>query len=247
MKIQIPTTCPSCDYELELVNAQLFCYNPSCPAQSSKKIEAYAKGMKIKGLGPKTIEKLCIEDIPDLYIFDKDYYIEVLGEKIGEKLFNEIERSKNTTMNVFLAALSIPLIGTTAAKKVSKVISSMEDLTEENLRKAGLGEKARFNILEWMIEEYHKYVDMPINLAKQEEPNIKKQNKGNVCITGKLIDYKNRTDASNYLESLGYTVTSGVTQKTDFLVDEEGKKSSKRTKAEQLGIPIVTIKQLEEN
>lgn len=247
MKIEIIKNCPSCNYELELVKAQLFCYNPSCPAQSSKKIEAYAKGMKIKGLGPKTIEKLELEDIPYLYFLDKDYFVEVLGEKIGEKLYNEIERSKNTSIDVFLAALSIPLIGTTAAKKVSKVVSSMEELTEENLLKAGLGEKARSNILQWMEENYHYYSDMPITLAKQEEPSKTGTHKGNVCITGKLSNFKNRTDAGNYLESLGYTVTSGVTQKTDFLVDEEGKQSSKRTKAEQLGIPIVTIKQLEEN
>jgi DNA ligase (NAD+) len=245
MKIQIPTNCPSCDSELELVNAQLFCNNSSCPAKSSKKVEAYAKVMKIKGLGPKTIEKLCIEEISDLYFLDKDYYIEVIGEKLGEKLYNEIERSKNTTLDVFLAALSIPLIGTTAAKKISKVTSSLEGLTEENLLKAGLGEKARFNILQWMENEYIKYKDMPINLAKQEEPNIT-EHKGMVCITGKLIDYKNRTDAAIYLESLGFTVTSGVSQKTDFLVDEEGKTSSKRKKAEQLGIKIVTIKQLED-
>jgi DNA ligase (NAD+) len=245
MKIQIPTNCPSCDSELELVNAQLFCNNSSCPAKSSKKVEAYAKVMKIKGLGPKTIEKLCIEEISDLYFLDKDYYIEVIGEKLGEKLYNEIERSKNTTLDVFLAALSIPLIGTTAAKKISKVTSSLEGLTEENLLKAGLGEKARFNILQWMKNEYIKYKDMPINLAKQEEPNIT-EHKGMVCITGKLIDYKNRTDAATYLESLGFTVTSGVSQKTDFLVDEEGKTSSKRKKAEQLGIKIVTIKQLED-
>jgi DNA ligase (NAD+) len=245
MKIEIPTNCPSCDSELELVNAQLFCNNSSCPAKSSKKVEAYAKVMKIKGLGPKTIEKLCIEEISDLYFLDKDYYIEVIGEKLGEKLYNEIERSKNTTLDVFLAALSIPLIGTTAAKKISKVTSSLEGLTEENLLKAGLGEKARFNILQWMKNEYIKYKDMPINLAKQEEPNIT-EHKGMVCITGKLIDYKNRTDAATYLESLGFTVTSGVSQKTDFLVDEEGKTSSKRKKAEQLGIKIVTIKQLED-
>jgi DNA ligase (NAD+) len=201
--------------------------------------------MKIKGLGPKTIEKLCIEEISDLYFLDKDYYIEVIGEKLGEKLYNEIERSKNTTLDVFLAALSIPLIGTTAAKKISKVTPSLEGLTEENLLKAGLGEKARFNILQWMENEYIKYKDMPINLAKQEEPNIT-EHKGMVCITGKLIDYKNRTDAATYLESLGFTVTSGVSQKTDFLVDEEGKTSSKRKKAEQLGIKIVTIKQLED-
>ena len=242
MKIEIPKTCPSCGSTLELVNTQLFCRNTLCGAKSNKKIEAYAKKMKIKGLGPKTIEKLNIDSIWQLYEIDEEFLVELIGEKLGQKLYSEIECSRGSSLGVFLAALSIPLIG----KKISKVVSSLGDLTEENLLKAGIGEKARANILQWMKEEYPLVKDdMPINLAKTEVPNIE-QHKGNVCITGKLIDFKNRTDASQYLESLGYTVTSGVSQKTDFLVDEEGKSSSKRTKAEQLGIPIVTIKQLEE-
>ena len=46
------------------------------------------------------------------------------------------------------------------------------------------------------------------------------------------------------MESLGFTVTSSVTKNTDYLVDEEGRKSSKSTKAESLGIPILTIKEI---
>lgn len=247
MKIIIPKNCPSCHSVLELVNTQLFCRNSMCPAQSSKKVEAYAKGMKIKGFGPKTIEKLGIESVPQLYTTSKQYFIERVGEKVGEKLFNEIEDSKHSTLDVFLASLSIPLIGNTAAKKISQVVSSIEEINEESLCKAGIGEKARYNLLNWLAADYlvDGYKDMPVSLAKNKTPVIE-QHKGSVCITGKLNDFKNRTDAAKYLESLGYTVTSGVTQKTSFLVDEEGKPSSKRKKAEQLGISILTIKQLEE-
>ena len=248
MKIQIPETCPSCEAKLELVNTQLFCRNSACPAQSTKKVEAYTKVMRIKGFGPKTIEKLDITSIPELYEFTEEDFRLIMGEKMGSKLFNEVEASKNTSLDVFIAALSIPLIGSTAGKKISQVVSQIEDITEEALLEAGIGEKARDNLLNWLATEYLAggYKDMPVNLAQKKIPIIKQHNKGSVCITGKLNDYKNRTDAANYLESLGYTVTSGVTQKTGFLVDEEGKPSSKRKKAEQLGISIVTIKQLEE-
>jgi len=247
MKIEIPKTCPSCDSLLELVNSQLFCRNNLCPAQSAKKVEAYTKKMKIKGFGPKTIEKLGIVSIPQLYTTPKQYFIDTVGEKVGEKLFIEIEDSKNTTLDVFLAALSIPLIGNTAAKKISQVVSSLGEINEKSLQEAGIGEKARYNLLNWLATEFidEGYKDMPVNLAVIETPVIE-QHKGSVCITGKLNDFKNRTNAAKYLESLGYTVTSGVTQKTSFLVDEEGKPSSKKKKAEQLGILIVTIKQLEE-
>ena len=65
-----------------------------------------------------------------------------------------------------------------------------------------------------------------------------------VCITGKLNDFKNRNLAKTYLESFGFTVTTSITKKTDYLVDEEGRKSSKSTKADSLGIPILTIKDI---
>jgi DNA ligase (NAD+) len=246
MKIEIPKTCPSCNSELELVNSQLFCRNTSCSAQSSKKIEAFAKGMKIKGLGPKTIEKLPIFYPLDLYTISLEDLVDELGEKIGNKLYDEIQRSLNTDLAMFLSSCSIPLIGTTAAKKIAKNISSIEDITEDSLRNAGIGEKARYNLRNWLATTYREegFDQIPLNLAKVEKPNI--QQKGNVCITGKLNDFKNRAEAAKYLETLGYTVTTGVSQKTNFLVDEQGSPSSKRKKAEQLNIEIVTIKQLEE-
>ena len=56
-KIEIPVNCPVCDSKLELVQDQLFCRNSSCDAQVQGKLEHFAKTMKIKGLGPRTIDK----------------------------------------------------------------------------------------------------------------------------------------------------------------------------------------------
>jgi len=246
MRIEIPKNCPSCKSKLHLVNSQLFCRSASCPAQGQKKIEAFTKGMKIKGFGPKTIEKLPIFYPIDLYNLSLEDYVDILGGKIGTKLYHEVQQSLNTNLAMFLSSCSIPLIGNTAGKKIAQNISSIEDITEKALIKAELGEKARNNLLEWLASTYEEegFNRIPFNLAKVDKPSIKQ--KGNVCITGKLLNYKNRAEAAKYLESLGYTVTTGVSQKTNFLVDEENKVSSKRKKAEQLGIEIVTIKQLEE-
>jgi DNA ligase (NAD+) len=87
MKIKIPTNCPCCDYTLELVNDQLFCRNQACDAQLSKKLEHFCKALGIKGLGEKTIEKLQLSDITELYYLELDQIIELLGsEKIATKL-----------------------------------------------------------------------------------------------------------------------------------------------------------------
>lgn len=94
-KIEIPTTCPCCSYKLELVNEQLFCRNLSCEAQLGKKLEHFTKTLGIKGFGPKTIEKLGLADITELFYLDRASTIEALGsEKVADKLLDEIKEPK---------------------------------------------------------------------------------------------------------------------------------------------------------
>ena len=62
-----PTNCPCCDSILVYRNDQLFCENIGCSAQWDKKVEHFASTLKIKGLGPATLNKLQIEDYAELY------------------------------------------------------------------------------------------------------------------------------------------------------------------------------------
>lgn len=242
-EIEIPTTCPSCNSDLELVNSQLFCRNKDCPAQSSKKVEAFVKKLRIKGLGPATISKLGFVQPIEIYETSLETYVEVLGEKIGQKIFAEVQNSRTTTFATFLSALSIPLIGDTASKKIGKVINCFEDIMDL-IEPLPVGEKATNSLLDWwennedvfVLEEYFNFAELKD--IKEVEPM------GNVCITGKLNDFSNRAKAKEYLEELGYTVTTTVSGKTDYLVCEDGSVSSKSKKADSLGIPIVTIDSL---
>jgi NAD-dependent DNA ligase len=244
IKIVMPTTCPSCGSDLELVNDQLFCRNQSCPAQSSKKVEHFAKTLKIKGLGPKTIEKLNLTSINEVYEFTEDELVDSLGMALGSKLFEQIQKSKTADLTTLLPAFSIPLIGNSASKKLTSVVTNITELNYDKCVEAGLGPKSCENLIEWLENEYkYEHVFLPFSFQCEEQEQVRSIGKS-VCITGKLNDFKNRTLAKDYLESLGFTVTSSVTQKTDYLVDEEGKTSSKSTKAESLGIPITTIKDI---
>jgi NAD-dependent DNA ligase len=200
--------------------------------------------MKIKGLGPATIDKLEIVGINEIYEMPLDYLVEVLGEKLGSKLYEEIQKSRTCDFAVFLSALSIPLIGTVAAQKIARECNSIEEINETVLEIAGIGEKASANILDWLFDYGH---ELPKLSFRQQRSSNVSANLGKVCITGKLNSFSNRNEASEYLSKLGYTVITTVSKQTNYLVDEEGRSSSKRTKAEQLGIPIVTIKTLEEN
>ena len=92
--ITAPSTCPSCGSKLELSCPLLYCRNPSCGDQSSKKIEHFAKTLKIKGLGPASINSLVLESINDIYAISEYEIVNLLGsQKLGEKLFTEIENS----------------------------------------------------------------------------------------------------------------------------------------------------------
>lgn len=242
--IKIPTHCPSCGEPLVLINEQLFCKNKYCEAQSLKKLEHFCKSMKIKGMGPATLEKLNFESIKDLYTFSYQYYIDTLGSTIGTKVYNEVHKSKSLPLNYILAGLSIPLIGETASKKICSVISNIKDINEISCKEAGLGEKATSNLLSWTSsDEYSELLTIKLNFNSEEVSSTEK-NDIVVCITGKLLDFKNRNDAKNYLESLGYTVVDSVTKNTNILILEEDKQSSKRSKAESLGIEIMTINEL---
>lgn len=242
-QIKIPTTCPSCNSDLETVNSQLFCRNKECPAQSFKKVEAFSKKLRIKGLGPASISKLGFVQPIEIYETSLETYVEVLGEKIGQKLYNEVQNSRTTTFATFLSALSIPLIGDTASKKIAEYHNSFDALTHD-IHKKMIGQKARQNIEYFQRAYYFDILDLESYFTFTESKKIIVKDRGKVCITGKLKDFSNRSKAKEYLEEHGYTVTSTVSSKTDYLVCEDGSNSSKSKKAESLEIPIVTINSL---
>ena len=128
-----PTNCPCCDSILELVNEQLFCRNTKCPAQWSKKLESFSSSLKIKGLGPATIDKLGVESLPELYELTVSDVQDRLGsQRLAEKLIDELEKSKSSKLVDILPAFSIPLIGRSASQKLCDTISNIEDISENS-------------------------------------------------------------------------------------------------------------------
>lgn len=241
MKIEIPTICPTCGSKLERVTDQLFCRNKSCPAQLNGKLVHFAKTLGIKGLGEKTIEKLNLNSISDLYQLTLELLIEVVGEKTATKLLTELERSKSASFATVLSAMSIPLIGNTASAKLATEVSNVDEITPENCIKAGLGEKATQNLLNWLSTEYTEFGKLPFTFEKNNKTEKdQKDIRGIVCITGKLKSYKNKAEATKELEDLGYKVVETLTQAATILVDEEGKGSTKRMAADKRGLQIIT-------
>ena len=248
MQIEAPKNCPSCNSVLEWTNNQIFCRNEYCPAKSNKQLEHFAKTMKIKGLGPNTIEKLEINSIFELYSMTFEYIMSQLkSEKISIKLFNEINNSKQQQLNVLLPAFGIPLVGNSATGKLSKVVSDIFDIDEIACAAAGLGPKATENLMNWLNTNLDEYAELPFDY-KFSTNDRKSATRGVICISGKLNSYPTKAVAKELLENLGFVVKDSLTKEVSILVNESGKETTKTQKAVNDGIQIVTnLKEYMEN
>ena len=249
-RITAPQSCPSCGSLLERVNDQLFCRNDTdCPAQNTGKLINFCKKLKIKGFGEATLDKLEISDISELEQLEPQDYIDAgFSQHMSNKLHNTVWERLNAGIDFreFIAALSIPLVGDSASSKLS--FSNLEDITYDKLREQGLGDKVSQNLSNWVANDWPlmKHTWEQYLVFSKAEP--KSASLGlTVVITGKLNDFKNRAEATKYLESLGFTVKSSVTKTTDFLICEDGTTGSSYQKAIQHNIQITTIKSLEDN
>lgn len=252
MQIVIPTECPSCGSHLENVNGQLFCRNKTaCPAQNSKLVENFCKKMKIKGFGEKTVAKLELTNISGLLNLTEQRLTNILGEKVGSKLFTEIQSIKTSAFSTVLGSLGIPLIGKVAAEKLATQVGDFQSINPTACKAAGLGEKATESLSRWMaslegmdtIESLESFVSFePVEASAK--PTI--EHKFDICITGKLNDFTSRSKAAEYLSKYGITIKNSVTKSVMYLIceDESKKSSSSYKKAEANGLPILSIKEL---
>lgn len=237
--ISIPVNCPSCGEAITLKNDILYCLNDDCDAKNKKSVEHFAKTLKIKGLGPASISKIGLDSISDIYQISMADISDKLGsQKLAEKLYQEIEKTKLKSLNEVLPALGIPLIGKTATDKLSKVCKNIYDINQDTCRLAGLGPIATENILQAIEKNLISWETLPISLEFQTSLAVE-QTKGVVCITGKLTSYKTKALAIEKLEELGYTVKSTVTKDVTILINESGKETSKTEKARKAGITII--------
>lgn len=246
-----PTNCPCCDSILVYRNDQLFCENINCSAQWDKKVEHFASTLKIKGLGPATLNKLQIEDYSELYELTVSDIQDRLGsQKLAEKLFLEIEKSKESKLVDLIPAFSIPLIGRSASQKLCDRISHIEDISEKSCTEAGIGPKASANLIDWLETEYFpNQYKTTLPFKWNNKISKRKEVIGVVCITGKLKSYSTKAHATKVLNQYGFEVKSSLTKDCTHLINESGIESAKTQTARDRGVIIINnIKHLiEEN
>ena len=152
----------------------------------------------------------------------------------------QIDLSKAMPLNMVLPSFSIPLIGKTATDKLSKVINSIYELTEDKCIEAGLGPTARENLMLWYETEFcENLYHLPFDFKFEKVARIKVGTEI-VCISGKLSSFKTKAEATAALVAKGYHVNPNLTRNVDILVNESGIESAKTKKARESGITIVT-------
>ena len=235
-----PEFCPSCDSTLVWRNDLLYCENVNCTAKTEKVVQHFARTLKIKGLGPRSIEKLGLSSIDDIYNLRRDYTVLKLGsELVTDKLLLEIEKSKQAQLQELLPAFSIPLLGRTASEKLCTVVEHISEVDVETCGKAGLGPKVTHNLLHWYNTQYlNGYEFLPFKW--ENEVQNTQEEKGVVVISGKLKTFPTKAVAKALLQKNGYIVKENLSKGTDFLVNESGIASSKTKKATEMGITVIT-------
>ena len=265
-----PSTCPICGGKTEIIKDNdtevLMCSNPNCKGKLLGKLSAFVSRnkMNIDGLSDETLSKFiargwltCFSDIYNL----KDYYIHMInmsgfGRKSIDKLIDSIEKSRSVELNRFIAALSIPGVGDSTAKDISKHCEYDFDTFVMRLIDKynwsvidGIGEKTSQQINEWIDdsgnrEDFRKLLQtiIPVNLNTNDNTDQSLAGK-NFVVTGDVTQFKNRKELQKFIESKGGKVTGSVTSKTNWLINNDVEStSSKNKKARELGIPIISEK-----
>jgi len=239
IKILPPDECPSCDSPLMWNNNILYCTNTTCGSQVEKRIEYFAKTLKIKGLGPVAVSKLELNNFQELYDLSEAQIAKALNSaRLAEKLLIEIEKSKTVSLNQLLPAFSIRLIGKTASDKLSFVCDNITEINKDTCEQAGLGPKATENLLIWLKDIYPTISGLPFSFTF-DKVFVKKEVKY-VCISGKLKSYKTKALATEALLKGGYGVKSTLTKQVSILINESGIESAKTKKARDSGITVIT-------
>ena len=180
--------------------------------------------------------------------------LEGFGKRSVEKLLDAIEKSRKTTLDKFIYALSIPLIGRSASKDLAKFF----DNDYEKFRKYGIvthyqqidgfGESMNNSLHQWLGTN-HIMMDSlarEFMFEKREDNSSKVDLLSNMvfAITGSLHFFRNRSDIQNTIEKYGGKFSETINKRTTMLINNDiNSKSSKNIKAKTMGIKIITEKE----
>lgn len=261
---QPPKVCPVCGRETLLKTENevksLFCPNEECPAKQVKSISLFVSrdAMNLDGLSEATIEKFLGERIitkaVDLFRLaekrEQIVELEGFGEKSYNNLIEAVEKARVTSPARVLYALGVPNIGVSTAKLICREFDEdlsrvMQASVEELTAIEGIGEVIAGTFVEYFKDETNRAdADELISLLEIQKPQTVQAGgiAGKVfVITGKVNQFKDRSELKNYIEARGGKVTGSVSAKTDYLINNDAASQSTKNKtARELGVAVIT-------
>ena len=261
-KVEFIKYCPECKTKLIRYEGEAAHYCPNingCATQIKGRIEHFVgrKAMNIDGMGPETIDSFfsvgLINDISDLYNLKvKDLYrLERMGIKSAENLINSIEKSRNVTFDRVLFALGIRFVGEVAAKKLAKAFKNIDNLMsagfEELIQVNEIGNKIAQSVIDFFAEEKNRILidklrnyGLQFSFPETEDEITNNKLEGKTIVISGVFEKHSRDEYKAIIENCGGKNSGSISSKTSFILAGDNMGPSKREKAEQLGIPLIS-------
>jgi len=263
-QLPIPEHCPACHEETKIVQDKeakmLYCENPHCPAKRIKQFALFVSrdALNIEGLSEMTLEKFIgkgfIQELPDLFSL-KEHKEEIIamegfGQKSYDKLIENAEKSRETSLARLLYGLGIGGIGASNARVLSEAFhENAEELSRAELSEVvsikGIGPILGESIVRYFKEEencrlFRKLLSI-LHLHKEEKAENTALSGKVFVITGSLVHFQNRKELEEEIRKAGASTASSVSKNTSYLINnDKNSTSSKNKKAQELGIPILS-------
>lgn len=259
---RLPEVCPVCGTPSVRDEGEsvLRCPNGQCPAQLLKNLIHFASrnAMNIDGLGEANmklfVDKELVKSPADLYSLEKEQIsvLEGFGERSAEKLIAAIDASKNAELDRLVFALGIRNIGQKAATLLCEKFGDMDSILSADVEDISsiesFGDIMAESVVTALREEHNleliaRLRDAGVNMTYTKKSTGDNRFAGvTFVLTGTLPTMK-RDDAKALIESFGGKVSGSVSKKTGYVVAGE-EAGSKLTKAQELGVKIISEEEL---
>ena len=256
------TNCPECNSELIRTegDAKHYCPNEfGCAPQITGKIQHFIsrKAMDIDGLGGETVDLLrkegLIENYADLYDLKVEQVIplERMAEKSAQNMIAGIEKSKEIPFEKVLFALGIRFVGETVAKKLAKHFKSIDNLMSADFETLisvdEIGDRIAQSIIDFsndlgniQLINRLKNVGVQLEVSAESLENQTDKLQGKTIVVSGVFHQMSRNELKKAIEDNGGKVSASISKKTSFIVAGDNMGPSKLTKAQDLGVSIIS-------
>ena len=262
-EFNMPKNCPVCGAPAirEEGEAAIRCTGIECPAKLFRNLVHFVsrEAMNIDGLGENIIGQLLdrnlISNIADIYslTFEDIASLKKNGNKFAQNLINSINNSKENDLYRLITGLGIRNVGVKASKILARKYKNIDNLFNATLEELSIindiGPIMANNIVEFFKQEQtidliNRFKQYGVNTQSLENDVEDNRFEGKIFVlTGSLENYT-RTEAADIIEKFGGKTSSTVSKKTSYVLAGE-EAGSKLTKAQNLGVEIITEEQFE--